>query len=127
MAPLHKDDERTYKGNYRSISMLPVVSKLLERILQNQIGSFVKEILFPHMCGYRKGHSTQYALIALVGKWKISLDKHGYAGTVLMDLSKAFDTINHELLLVKLHAYGFDRNALRMMNIIRIISFISYE
>ena len=53
------------------------------------------------MCGYRKGFSTQYALIALIEKWKNSLDNHGYANSVLMDLSKAFDKTNYELLLAK--------------------------
>ena len=47
------------------------------------------------MCGYRKGHSTQYALIALIEKLKKSLDGRGYSGVVLMDLSKAFDTLNN--------------------------------
>ena len=67
------------------------------------------------MCGYRKGFSTQHALIALIEKWKVSLDNKGFAGAILMDLSKAFDTINHELLIAKLHAYGFNRNALMII------------
>lgn len=56
-----------------------------------------------------------YALIPLLEKWKQSLDNHGYAGTVIMDLSKAFDTINHELLIAKLHAYGFTMPALKLI------------
>lgn len=55
-------------------------------------------------------------MISLIEKWKISLDKHGYAGAILMDLSKAFDTLNHELLLAKLHAYGFSKAALGLIH-----------
>ena len=55
---------------------------------------------------------AQHALTSLIEKWKLSLDKHGYAGAILMDLSKAFDTLNHELLIAKLYAYGFNKNAL---------------
>ena len=54
----------------------------------------------------------QHALIALLEKLRLSLDNKGYAGAVLMDLSKAFDTLNHDLLIAKLHAYGFSKKAL---------------
>ena len=67
------------------------------------------------MFGYRKGYSTQHALIALLEKWKVTMDNHGYAGSIIMDLSKAFDTINHELLVAKLDAYGFDRESLKLI------------
>ena len=53
----------------------------------------------PSLCGYRKGYSTQTALISLLEKWKYTLDNKNFAGAVLMDLSKAFDTINHQLLI----------------------------
>ena len=116
------DVTATFKGvdatsvkNYRPISVLPVVSKLFERIMQNQISSYLEEYLSPCLCGYRKGYSTKYALLGFIEKWKQMLDKQGYAGAIIMDLSKAFDTINHELLLAKLHAYGFDKEALRLI------------
>ena len=57
----------------------------------------------------------QHALIALIEKWRISLDKRGYGGAILMDLSKAFDTLNHDLLIAKLHAYGFDKISLKLI------------
>ena len=61
-------------------------------------------------------YHIQHALITLLEKWKIILDNNGYAGAIIMDLSKAFDTINHELLVAKLNAYGFSRNSLLLIN-----------
>ena len=67
------------------------------------------------MCGYRKGYSTQYALVALIEGWRDSLDKGWYAGAMLMDLSKTFDTIDHKLLIAKLHAYGLNKSSLLLI------------
>ena len=67
------------------------------------------------MCGYRNGYSAQHPLVLLIEKWKEILDKKGYAGAILMDLSKAFDTINHNLLIAKLHSYGFGKPALKLI------------
>ena len=63
----------------------------------------VEEYLSPYLCGYRKGFSTQQVLLSLLERWKNTLDKKGYGGAVLMDLSKAFDTLNHDLLIAQLH------------------------
>ena len=60
-------------------------------------------------------YNTQYALLVMIEKWKMSLDNNGYAGGILMDLSKAFDTINHQLLIAKLYAYGFNKDALELV------------
>ena len=83
--------------------------------MQKQIFQYIEEFLSSFLCGYRKDFSIQTALLGPVEKWKTSLDKKGYTGVVLMDLSKTFDTINQELLLAKLNAYGFDKNSLETM------------
>ena len=69
----------------------------------------MKGILSNKLCGYRKGFSTQHALMSMTEQWRKSLDSKGFAGAVLMDLSKAFDCMNHELLIAKLDAYGFGK------------------
>ena len=83
--------------------------------MQKQIGVYMETFLSQFLCGYRKGYNAQYALLSMLEKWNVALDKGGYGGAVLMDLSKAFDTINHELLIAKLHAYGFEKDALKLV------------
>ena len=117
ITPLHKKLENILKENYRPVSLLPVISKLFEKLMQKQMKTFIESFLSSFLCGYRKGYNTQYALLAMIEKWKKSLDgKGGFAGAILMDLSKAFDTINHELLIAKLEAYGFGESALGLMH-----------
>ena len=92
-----------------------MLSKVSERLMQKRVNSFIKVYFSDFLCGYRQGYSTQYALIKLIESWRQSLDGRGYSGAVLMDLSKAFDTINHELLIAKLHAYGFSKESLDLI------------
>ena len=88
---------------------------MFERLMHEQISFHVDQILSPYVCGYRKGFSTQHALLSLIEKWKKVLDNKGYGGAILMDLSKAFDTINHDLLIAKLHVYGFSKESLKLI------------
>ena len=110
VSPVLKKGDATDVTNYRPVSVLPAVSKIYERVLHIQLSGHFEHLLSPAMCGYRNEYSAQFALVALIEKFKESLDKGGYAGAMLMDLSKAFDTINHDLLIAKLHAYGVDKN-----------------
>ena len=112
---IYKKDDPNKSKNYRPVSVLPVVSKVFEKIIHDQISQYINSFLTPYLCGYRKGFSTQQALLSLIEKWKIVLDSKGYGGAVLMDLSKAFDTINHDLLIAKLHAYGFSKESLKLI------------
>ena len=68
------------------------------------------------MCGYRKGYNNLQALSSLIEKWKKILDDKDFRGAVLMDLSKAFDTLNNELLIAELLANGFDRVLFKLIN-----------
>ena len=68
-----------------------------------------------YLFGYRKGFSTQQRLLSVIEECKNILDKMGYGRAVLMDLCKAFDTLNHDLLIAKLHAYGFTRESLELI------------
>ena len=112
ITPVYKKGDSTSKENYRPVSILPPVSKIFERIMYDQILLYMNNHLSNYLCGFRKGYSTQYCLIAMLEKWKKALDNHKNAGALLTDLSKAFDCLNHELLIAKLEAYGFDYLAL---------------
>ena len=112
VTPVYKKDDRNLAKNYRPVSVLPTVSKIFERQLLIQTTAYIDKFLSNFLCGYRKGFNTQTALVSMLEKWKKVLDDKGYAGAILMDLSKAFDTINYELLIAKLDAYGFSKNSL---------------
>ena len=115
MSPVFKKKGKTFVENYRPVSVLPTVSTIFERTIQKQISDYIGKILSPFLCGYRKCFSTQYALLTIIKRWKFCLDKKGFAGALLMDLSKAFDTINHKLLIAKLHAYDFSTDVLEVL------------
>ena len=89
VTPIFKKKDKTFVENYRPVSVLPTVSKIFERIMQKQITDYIGKFLSPFLCGYRKGFSTQYALLSLIERWRLCLDKQGFAGALLMDLSKA--------------------------------------
>jgi hypothetical protein len=115
VTPCHKKGSELDKGNYRPISLLPVVSKVLERVMYDQMDSFLQSKYSPLLCGFRKGYSTQHAILNLLQKWQKALDKGQSIGTILMDLSKAYDCLPHDLIIAKLEAYGFGKDSLKLI------------
>ena len=114
--PINKKKTRALsKRDYRPVSLLPVVSKLYEKDMHEQIKSYMNKYLSPYLFGYRKNHSSEQCLAIMLEAWKKALDLKYSAGAVLTDLSKAFDCLNHELLIAKLDAYGFGQSALNFI------------
>ena len=85
--------------------------------MQKQIIDYINQCLLTShlLCGYRKGFNTKTALLYFIEKQNFMLDKKEYVGAILMDLSKAFDTINNKLLVAKLNAYGFSKETPKLI------------
>ena len=92
ITPVFKDDEKVYKENYRPVCTLSPFSKVFERILGEQIHPYIYNKL-PDLCGFRKGYSTQHALLNLIENWRKHLEIKETIGVIVCDLSKAFDTL----------------------------------
>ena len=104
---VYKKLDPLQKENHRPVSLLRHVSKVFERIIHKQIRNYVTGKLAHSIIGFRKSHGTQNSLAVMLEKWKRGLEKGEYVSALFMYLSKAFDTINHDLLIAKLKAYGF--------------------
>ena len=116
LTPVFKKGDENSKESYRPVSILPNISKIFERFLFKQISNFMEPFFSKQQYGLRKGYSTQYCRLSMLEKWKSAVDKGKYFGSLLTDFSKAFDCISHELILVKLHAYGLSLRALRLIH-----------
>jgi len=113
VVPIFKCDNKRLVNNYRPISVLPVFSKILEKIMYNRLISFMEKnkYLTDNQYGFRANYSTSMALIELIDRITEEMDDKKFSLGIFIDLSKAFDTVNHKILLEKLHLYGIRGNA----------------
>ena len=92
---IHKKDDPFGKDNYRPIRISPLISKVFEKIIYSQVYNYIQQYLNPLLCKFRQGHGTQHALFLLLQAWQKELNESGYTGTVLTNLSKAYDCLPH--------------------------------
>ena len=106
--PIHKSKSTLEPNNYRPISLLSIFDKIFEKLMHKQLYSFLNtnDILFENQFGFRKNNSTSFALMQITETIKETIDNKKYGCGIFIDLRKAFDTVNHEILLKKLDHYG---------------------
>ena len=116
--PLHKKDSRLDKRNYRPVAILSPISKILEKVVFQQIYEYFtrNKIFDDNLHGYRKNRSIQTALLTIYDRWVRAAAKGHINGVVLIDLSSAFDLVDHDILQMKLRIYGLQDDFLSWVN-----------
>ena len=116
--PIFKKGDEELFSNYRPISILPAISKIIEKVIYQQIYSFFQhnELFYGSQYGFRTNHSTEHAALELADRILYSLDHNETPLSIFLDLSKAFDTLDHNILLNKLKHYGIRGEALTFFN-----------
>ena len=115
--PLFKKGDVTLLNNYRPISLLPCVSKIFEKVLFNQLYEYFErnDLLTQHQYGFRKNHSTEFAAMELIDRVANLLELGKIPFNLYIDLSKAFDVLNHDILLSKLEFYGINELTIKLI------------
>ena len=114
VVPLYKSKEHFLETNYRPISLLTTMSKVLEKIVYQRVYSFLQDTgqIYDNQYGFRANHSCEHAIGQVVDSLVKNMENRLYTVCILLDLSKAFDTIEHRILLSKLKLYGIRGNVL---------------
>ena len=114
---IYKKNDNAIFSNYRPISLLPFISKIFEKIILEQITTYLdsNNLIHKHQYGFRKNHSTEYAALHIVNYLNYELDRNRTPTNVYLDLSKAFDTLSHNILIRKLKHYEVCDSALNLM------------
>ena len=117
ITPIYKKGNEELLENYRPVSTLPIFGKIFEKVLYSRLYNFLSSqgILHDSQFGFRRGHSTSHALNYSVNHIQQSLKNGNHVLGIFIDLSKAFDTIDHSILLCKLNAYGIRGQALKLL------------
>ena len=108
ITPVFKKGDKDF---YRPVSILPIISKIFEKLLCKQIMIFIDPLLSKFQCGFRKDYGAQDCLLAMLENWKSAVHKGKVFGGLLTDFSKAFDCLSHDLL----NAYEFNLAALKLV------------
>lgn len=117
VTPLYKSGDSSNPSNYRPISILSVLSKPLEKHINKHLLLHLNSnnLLHPNQSGFRKKHSCHTALTNIVDKWLQNINQNEFCGAIFVDFKKAFDVIDHSLLLRKLETYGYSASTLLLL------------
>ena len=118
ITPIHKENSKLALTNYGPISVLSVISKLLEQLMYEHSFNFLNKnkILYDHQFGFQKKKSTSMAILDMYSKLIDSTEQKKFSCSIFLDFAKAFDTVNHDILPQKLEYYGIRGAALGLFN-----------